>query len=139
MPRFARSVLAVAKPNADPWPWPDALDAVIAAPEFHVVLFEDERVRVLDGVVPPGATVPVHTHQWAGVLYILGTSDFVRRDPSGIVLVDTRVSESAPVVGAASWGAPLSPHTLENVGTTTFHTLTVEMKGTGATRSSDPR
>ena len=118
--------------NSTPWPWPDGLDAVAAAPEFHTVLFEDERVRVLDGVVHPGETVPVHTHRWAGVLYILGSSDFVRRDPAGTVLVDTRVNASAPVPGAASWGMPLTPHTFENVGTEDFHTLTVEMKDTGA-------
>ena len=114
------------------WPWPDALDAVVAAPEFHAVLFENERVRVLDGVVEPGEIVPVHTHRWGGVLYILGSTDFVRRDPDGNVLVDTRLSGSRPTVGAASWGAPLPPHSLENVGVETFHTLTVEMKDTGA-------
>ncbi len=120
---------------ASEWPWPDDLDAVVAAPGFHTVLFEDARVRVLDGRVPPGATVPVHTHRWGGVLYILGSSDFVRRDPDGGVLVDTRVSGSAPVVGTASWGAPLTPHTFENVGTTDFRTLTVEMKDSGPNRA----
>jgi hypothetical protein len=110
------------------WPWPDDLDAMIAAPGFHTVLFEDSRVRVLDGRVPPGATVPVHTHRWGGVLYILATSDFVRRDPDGNVLADTRVSNSPPILGTAVWGAPLTPHSLENVGSKEFRTLTVEMK-----------
>ena len=110
------------------WPWPDDLDAMIAAPGFHTVLFENDRVRVLDGRVPPGATVPVHTHRWGGVLYILATSDFVRRDPDGNVLADTRASKSTPILGNAVWGAPLTPHSLENVGTQEFRTLTVEMK-----------
>jgi beta-alanine degradation protein BauB len=117
----------------DAWPWPKALDAMIAAPGFHTVLFEDDRVRVLDGRVAPGATVPVHTHRWGGVLYILATSDFVRCDPDGNVLADTRESNSRPVVGTAVWGAPLTPHSLENVGSEEFHTLTVELKdGFGA-------
>jgi hypothetical protein len=110
------------------WPWPEDLDAMIAAPEFHTVLYEDDRVRVLDGSVPPGATVPVHTHRWGGVLYILATSDFVRRDPDGKVLADTRAAKTSPIVGAAVWGAPLTPHSLENVGTEEFRTLTVELK-----------
>ena len=110
------------------WPWPDDLDAMIAAPGFHTVLFEDDRVRVLDGRVPPGTTVPVHTHRWGGVLYILATSDFVRRDPDGNVLADTRASKSRPILGTAVWGAPLTPHSLENVGRDEFRTLTVEMK-----------
>jgi len=112
----------------DAWPWPDDLDAMIAAPGFHAVLFEDNRVRVLDGRVPPGATVPVHTHRWGGVLYILATSDFVRRDPDGNVLADTRALKSTPISGTAGWGAPLTPHSLENVGSEEFRTLTVEMK-----------
>jgi hypothetical protein len=116
------------------WPWPDDLDAMTAAPGFHTVLFEDDRVRVLDGRVPPGATVPVHTHRWGGVLYILGSSDFVRRDPDGNVLADTRALKSTPITGTAVWGAPLTPHSLENVGSEEFRTLTVELKDEGATR-----
>jgi hypothetical protein len=98
----------------------------------HSVLYEDDRVRVLDGRVAQGEIVPVHTHRWGGVPYILGTSDFVRRDPDGNVLADTGASKSAPVVGTAVWGAPLTPHTFENVGTEVFRTLTVEMKDVGA-------
>jgi hypothetical protein len=101
---------------------------MVAAPGYHEVLFEDARVRVLDGRVPAGATVPVHTHRWGGVLYVLATTDFVRRDPEGNVLVDTRVSGTRPVAGTAVWGAPLTPHSLENVGTAEFRTVTVEMK-----------
>jgi hypothetical protein len=112
----------------EPWPWPDDLDAMVVAPEFHQVLLEDDRVRVLDGRVPPGATVPVHTHRWGGVLYVIATSDFVRRSPDGTVLVDTRLSGTTPLAGAAVWGAPLTPHSLENVGSHEFRTLTVEMK-----------
>ncbi len=105
---------------------------MIAAPGFHSVLFENDEVRVLEGRVPPGAVVPVHTHRWGGVLYIIGTSDFVRRDPEGNVLADTRDSNATPVVGTAVWGAPLTPHSFENVGEQEFRTLTVEMKDPGA-------
>jgi len=59
---------------------------------------------------------------------ILATSDFVRRDPDGTVLVDTRISGASSIVGTAPWGAPLTPHTFENVGRQEFRTLTVEMK-----------
>jgi quercetin dioxygenase-like cupin family protein len=106
---------------------------MIAAPGFHTVLFENDQVRVLDGRVPPGSTVPVHTHRWGGVLYILATSDFIRRDPDGKVLADTRASKTTPIQGAAVWGAPLTPHSLENVGSREFRTLTVEMKDGGQT------
>jgi hypothetical protein len=36
--------------------WPDELDALIAAPRHHLLLMENESVRVLDTRVPPGET-----------------------------------------------------------------------------------
>jgi len=54
---------------APPWPYPDSLDALVAAPNFHRVLFENERVRVLEVTVPPHQREPVHTHRWPRVLY----------------------------------------------------------------------
>ena len=64
------------------WPWPPELDALTAAPAFHDLLFENKQVRVLEAHVGPGQTVPVHTHCWPGVLYILSVSDFVRPTPT---------------------------------------------------------
>jgi hypothetical protein len=65
--------------NATPaiWPWPPTLDAMTAAPACHDLLFENEHVRVLDAHLGPGETVPVHTHCWPGVRYILNVSDLV--------------------------------------------------------------
>jgi hypothetical protein len=111
----------------NPWPWPAQLDAMTAALDYHRLLFENEHVRVLDAHVNPGNTVPVHTHCWPGVLYILGVSDFVRRDPDGHVLLDTRGSAHAPT-GSAVWGEALTPHTLENVGEHQLRNITVELK-----------
>ena len=51
------------------WPWPDELDAVIAAPKYHRVIFENDRMRMLDTRLPPGDVVPVHTHRWPAVYY----------------------------------------------------------------------
>lgn len=121
------------------WPYPPELDAMIAAPDHHEVLFEDERVRVLDAWCAAGDTVPVHTHCWAGILYILSSSDFVRRDPDGRVLVDTRSTHSTPTVGSATWGAALPPHSLENVGATELRTVTVEMKDNALAQLTEER
>ena len=109
------------------WPWPPELDAMTAAPGHHTLLFENEHVRVLDAHVGPGETVPVHTHCWPAVLYILGVSDFVRRDPDGTVLLDTR-GRPHPSIGSSVWNGPLTPHSLENVGTAELRNITVELK-----------
>jgi hypothetical protein len=111
----------------DSWPWPPELDAMTAAPDYHDLLLENEHVRVLEAHVGPGDTVHVHTHCWPGVLYILGVSDFVRRDPDGNVLLDTRGTPQAPP-GSCVWGAPLNPHSLENVGATELRNITFELK-----------
>ena len=50
--------------------WPASLDAPIAAPKNHRVVFENERVRVLDVVVDVGDREPLHAHCWPSILYV---------------------------------------------------------------------
>jgi mannose-6-phosphate isomerase-like protein (cupin superfamily) len=108
--------------------WPDSLDAMVAAPEHHEVLLENERVRVLDSRIKPGDTVPVHTHRWASVLYILGTSDFIRYDNEGNAVFDSRTKESSIVGGTVTWSPPLRAHSVENVGNTEIRVVSIELK-----------
>ena len=114
-------------PKPEPWRWPDALDALAAAPESHRLLFENPAVRVLETRIAPRETTPVHTHRWTGVLYVLSFDHFVRRDGEGAVLVDTRGGE-LPRPGTALWTGSLPPHTLENVGSSDIHVVGVELK-----------
>jgi mannose-6-phosphate isomerase-like protein (cupin superfamily) len=108
--------------------WPDSLDAMVAAPEHHEVLLENERVRVLDSRIKAGETVPAHTHRWASVLYILGTSDFIRYDAEGNVVFDSRTKESSIGAGMVTWSGPLSAHSVQNVGETEIRVISVELK-----------
>jgi quercetin dioxygenase-like cupin family protein len=110
--------------------WAEELDALIAAPKHHHLLFENESVRVLDTRVAPGETVPLHTHCWPSALYVLSWSNFVRRDGEGKVLVDSRAGNSAQA-GRALWSGPLGPHTLENVGQSELRVISVELKSVG--------
>lgn len=110
------------------WPWPDSLDAMIAAPRHHTLLMENERVRVLDTRIAPGEMVPIHTHRWPSVLYVLGWSNFVRRDADGAVLLDSRTVDSPPRERSTLWVPPLPPHSLENVGQSEIHIISVELK-----------
>ena len=112
------------------WPWSEELDALVAAPEYHTLLFENECVRVLDVRIPAGKTVPVHTHSWPSVLYLLSAGDFIRRDPEGRILLDTRTTppqaQSRPP--STHWSPPLLPHSVENVGKTEIRVVSVEIK-----------
>jgi hypothetical protein len=108
-------------------PWPSELDALTAAPENHKLLFENDSVRVLDTIIQPGQTTPLHSHCWPAALYILGVSDFVRREEDGTVVFDSR--NTAPLTtGTAIWIPPLPPHTLENIGANEIRIIAVEMK-----------
>jgi len=115
-------------PGTPIWPWPESLDALVAAPLHHTLLFENAHVRVLDTRIAPGHTVPVHTHRWSSVLYVLRWSDFVRRDGTGQVLVDTRTQPSPSERPTVLWSGPLPPHSLENVGRSEIHVISVELK-----------
>lgn len=106
----------------------EELDALAAAAGNHTLLFENDSVRVLDTLVRPGQIVPLHSHQWPGVNYLLSWSDFIRRDASGAILLDSRSLSKQPQPGAAFWGSPLAPHTLENVGRSDLRVITVELK-----------
>jgi hypothetical protein len=57
-------------PHNDQWPWPDDLDACIAAPASHHVLFENDAVRVLEVIIEPGPREPLHTHRAPSVMIV---------------------------------------------------------------------
>ena len=106
--------------------WPPELDALIAAPDHHRLVLENEKVRVLDTLIPPGETTPVHTHSNPSVFYILSWSDFIRYDGEGNVMVDTRTSAQAPP--EILWSEPFGPHAVENVGNVDLHVIGIEIK-----------
>jgi len=106
----------------------DALDAMLAAPDHHEILLENDRVRVLDTRLAPGEQTPIHTHACSATLYVMSWSDFLRRDADGNVIVDSRTWEQPPAVGEALWLPALPPHSVENVGTTELRLIAVELK-----------
>jgi hypothetical protein len=112
----------VAKPI---WPW---LDAMVAAPDHHMVLLENEQVRVVRTRILPGQTVPVHTHCWPSVQLIVSWSNLVRRDHLGNVMLDTRTVSESPKLNTPLWHRALAPHSVENVGGAEIHALQIEIK-----------
>jgi len=109
------------------WQWRDSLDAVVAAPKHHRLVLDNDRVRVLDTRIPAGDLVPVHTHRWPAVYYTISGGDFVRYNAEGRVLLDTRI-QPAPTGQPARFIESLEPHSIENVGTSEIHLISVELK-----------
>ena len=61
--------------NSDPSNWDPALDAVIAAPANHRVVYENDRLRVLEVTLEAGAEEPMHHHRWPSVFVLDPRSD----------------------------------------------------------------
>jgi mannose-6-phosphate isomerase-like protein (cupin superfamily) len=106
------------------WDWPESLDALAAAPGFHRLVLETDDVRVIETVIGPGETVPLHTHPWPSVIYVVSNSDAVRRDHEGAVLTGGGRAEA----GTAARAPAMPPHTVENVGDSEIRLIIVELK-----------
>jgi hypothetical protein len=101
-----------------------AADPVCTDPDKYQVIFENDRVRVLEYRDLPGDKTLPHQHP-DSVMYTL--SGFRRRLHAG---PGTREVVMEP--GRAHW-LPAQTHAGENSGTTATHVLFVELKETGAT------
>jgi len=115
-------------PNPKSWPWPDSLDALVAAPTHHRLLLEDQRMRVIHTRIAAGDVVPLHTHRWGGVAYLESWSHFIRRDERDEILFDSRQADTPPSFPCAQWSEPLPPHTVENLGPLEIRILLIELK-----------
>ena len=108
--------------------WAEELDALIAAPQHHMLLLENEVVREIDTSIPPGESTALHTHKWPASLYILSWSDFIRCDHEGNIALDSRDLVKSPSPATALWSEPLAPHTLKNIGNKDLHIISIEIK-----------
>jgi quercetin dioxygenase-like cupin family protein len=108
-----------------PWPWPETMDALRAAPASHRVLIENEQVRVLEVVIEPGAHEPEHTHQSASVM-IVDESARIRYYVGGELRSESP-ERSEPGI-RVEWMEPEGPHSVENIDDHRFHAVRVELK-----------
>jgi hypothetical protein len=97
-------------------------DPATTDPQFYKVIFENERVRVLEYRDKPGDRTNPHRHP-DSVMYTL--TAFRRRVSAGGREVDVDL-----VAGEVRWvGA--QEHTGENTGSTESHSIFVELKEPG--------
>ena len=104
------------------------LDPAATNPDHYTVIFENDRVRVLDYVDEPGVRTTPHDHP-DSVMYTL--SSFHRRLHAGDTHRDVELA-----AGQALW-LPAQRHAGENIGDTATHVLFVELKEPSANPSSD--
>jgi hypothetical protein len=99
---------------------PEDLDPLKAAPDTHKLAFENAFVRVLEVRVPPGKTEPMHSHSRRVVVYL---SDFHTRT----TIRGAQPEDNLRKAGLVRWSEPLV-HTVENIGQTEGHVISVELK-----------
>jgi hypothetical protein len=106
---------------------PDDSDALLAASEYHTLLFENSDVRVLDVHLPPHIREPMHTDTWPGVLYTLQGVPTRNYTPAASDSpVENPPAPSFKVVAVPAEG----PHALENTGDISAHAIRFELKHT---------
>jgi quercetin dioxygenase-like cupin family protein len=96
-----------------------SLDPVISNPDHYKVIFENDRVRVLEYSDEPGDKTTPHEHP-DSVMYTL--SSFRRRLSMGDVQREVEVG-----AGSTNW-LPAQQHCGENIGDAPTHVIFVELK-----------
>lgn len=94
-------------------------DPTTTNPDLYKVVFENERVRVLEYLDGPGDRTTPHSHPDSVMVTL---SAFDRR-----LSVGDQQREVSLKAGLATW-LPAQTHTGENIGTTATHTIFVELK-----------
>jgi beta-alanine degradation protein BauB len=109
------------KPNAPKVKgWPVTLDPVKLDPAHHLVLFENERVRVLRTILVPHVKNPLHEHPHYVVVYLTDLH-------TTMTLADGRSIDNPRKPGEIAWRDPLK-HVTENIGDHTAMEIQVELK-----------
>jgi hypothetical protein len=119
--------VATEKDASAAWPWPDSMDAVNAAPKNHKVLYEDDKIRILEVTVEPGEKENMHYHRWPSVLIVDSPAKKREYTSDGKVTSTGRTSAETPLPIVVRMG-PTQPHAIENLDTNALHLYRIEMK-----------
>lgn len=118
----------IVTPSASEWPWTGELDALIAAPDSHRLLFENDRVRVLEVLIEAGAREPEHTHRYPSVM-IVDEPARIRYYEHGALTFESPAPDTPPQGPKAVWMDAEGPHSVENIDSTRYHALRIELRG----------
>lgn len=117
------TLLIVATLAARPARAADDLDSPRADPAHHKVEIENEQVRVVRYVIPPGETALLHSHPSLVNVYL--TDGELKATAQ-----DGTTSDIHAKAGTAAWRGP-TVHRVVNVGPITVEGVLVEPKGRG--------
>lgn len=96
-------------------------DPLAAGTKIYSKVFENEKLRVSEITFKPGDVMPMHTHAYDHLLYIIEAGQLTISQPDGKkTVVDA-------TVGQTMWMGK-ETHTAVNTGKTPFRALIVEVK-----------
>ena len=119
--------------TGQPWPWPQTMDALLAAPGSHRLVLENDRVRVLEVVIEPGEREPAHTHQAPSVM-IVDEPARIRYYQGDALLFESQARPRSGSDMRVRWMEPEGPHSVGNIDQRRYHAIGVELK-----RTPEPR
>jgi hypothetical protein len=133
--KSGREIVQEHRAELDTSQWDPALDAVVAAPANHKVLFENDSLRVLEVTLAAGEEEPIHHHRWRSVFIF----DQVRAPIHDIAPDGTQLSPNRDVVKAVeAWDgqgclvvpdmAPQPAGRVVNASGKDLHGIRIEMK-----------
>jgi len=99
---------------------PVSLDPVRLDPQHHIVLLENERVRVIKTILEPHLQAPMHEHPHYVVVYLTELH-------TAMSMADGRNIDNVRRPGEIGWRDALK-HATENVGDRTAMEIQVELK-----------
>jgi hypothetical protein len=124
---------------SDKWPYPIAYDSINAAPNNYKLLYENDKMRLIEVTIRPGETTPMHGSPYPAALAFNAISG----DPK--LVTDKFLDPSSPLngQGAAQAGPPKvynmkvptclstqsrAPHAIHNGGSAPLHYYQMEYK-----------
>jgi len=99
---------------------PVSLDPVKLDPQHHIVVLDNDRVRVLRTILEPHLKAPMHEHPHYVVVYLTGLH-------TTMLMADGRNIDNLRKPGEIAWREALK-HATENVGDRTAIEIQVELK-----------
>ncbi|CAM3856495.1 hypothetical protein [Parendozoicomonas haliclonae] len=105
----------------------DPLDAVIAAPDSHKVLLENESVRVLRVIIEPGVKEPVHIHKASSVMIVDQPAQIKYYGESDQLIFMTKPTDGKSHQNP-QWLDPEGLHSVENIDNKVYKAYRIEIK-----------
>ena len=119
---------AIAPGHVGSWNHPDSLDSVAVAPGNHKVLFENDRIRLLEVTLLAGEQEPLHGHKYPSVFALDAVQPALHdHAPDGTPISIPRGLVTNEFPACLSMG-PQEPHAAQDVDTFPQHFYRLEFK-----------